>query len=466
MASSKVFTSDPTPLSRKSRLIDALKSGLNASPELNIPDGLFGFTAEIATDKVLLKSSDFDFEFNIPFDDDAVPNEAEITIYNMSAATLGNFKKGNALSITAGYGTDTGIILTGKISSVKTVHEDCDRVTTVTVLDNADYEDKEIVEQTFLSGTKASEILKELMQMLSVPIAVFTVQRDHTYNSDTAVKGSVTEAIKKYAEVCGVKVYVCRQQLYCRPVWDGDNAHFTVCADTGLIESPEPFEESSTSEEYTDSVTGYTLNMLLQHRMTTAAVIDVSSRDYSGRYRVISGSHTYDGLSAITQIKAIENITTEISETTVEAPPGSGDTSSADKVVAIAEAEIGTRESGTNNVKYNTWYYGHEVNGDSYPWCAVFVSWCFNKAGYSGYTSAAAGAFASMGTYHAMGSGYEPKRGDLFLWNYANGWASHIGFVRERTNSSVFSTVEGNCDNVVQSRSRRIDSYAYVTPNY
>ena len=28
-------------------------------------------------------------------------------------------------------------------------------------------------------------------------------------------------------------------------------------------------------------------------------------------------------------------------------------------LVKIAQAESGTKENGTNNVKYNTWFYGH-----------------------------------------------------------------------------------------------------------
>ena len=54
-------------------------------------------------------------------------------------------------------------------------------------------------------------------------------------------------------------------------------------------------------------------------------------------------------------------------------------TQTAAKLIAIAEAEIGTKESpaGSNNVKYNTWFYGKAVSGDWAAWCAVFVCWCF-----------------------------------------------------------------------------------------
>ena len=43
----------------------------------------------------------------------------------------------------------------------------------------------------------------------------------------------------------------------------------------------------------------------------------------------------------------------------------------------LAAEQIGTKEvpSGSNNVKYNTWYYGRAVSGSSYPWCQVFVCW-------------------------------------------------------------------------------------------
>ena len=50
----------------------------------------------------------------------------------------------------------------------------------------------------------------------------------------------------------------------------------------------------------------------------------------------------------------------------------------AEALIAIAARQIGVKESpaNSNNVKYNTWYYGQAVSGAAYPWCAAFVSWC------------------------------------------------------------------------------------------
>lgn len=49
------------------------------------------------------------------------------------------------------------------------------------------------------------------------------------------------------------------------------------------------------------------------------------------------------------------------------------------RLIQIAAGQVGVKESpaNSNNVKYNTWYYGKTVSGSAYPWCAVFVCWCF-----------------------------------------------------------------------------------------
>ena len=49
------------------------------------------------------------------------------------------------------------------------------------------------------------------------------------------------------------------------------------------------------------------------------------------------------------------------------------------RIVAIANGEVGITEypPNSNNVKYNTWFYGRQVKGNNYPWCAAFISYIF-----------------------------------------------------------------------------------------
>ncbi len=119
------------------------------------------------------------------------------------------------------------------------------------------------------------------------------------------------------------------------------------------------------------------------------------------------------------------------------------------KLIRIAEAEIGTKESpaNSNKQKYGEWY---GWNGQ--PWCAIFVSWVYHMAGY-----------ALPAIQHKTGFAYcpymviyarkkklvtlDPQPGDIvmFDWN-ADGKSDHTGIFKRWLNDSKteFECIEGN----------------------
>lgn len=54
----------------------------------------------------------------------------------------------------------------------------------------------------------------------------------------------------------------------------------------------------------------------------------------------------------------------------------------AQMIIGTAYSQLGIKEKprNSNNVKYNTWFYGHAVRGDNYAWCMTFVEWLFAHA--------------------------------------------------------------------------------------
>lgn len=265
------------------------------------PKGVFGSTAIVKSGNVTISSKELDIEFTIPFDDDMEANEAEIIVYNLSENTINNLKNKSEISIEAGYKNDTGVIFKGSISKVSTRYEGADKITIIKCLDDASK--KSVENLSFAKNTKASCILKTLVDKTGIPIAVFKMRRDHTYENEQTVDGDLMENIKKYAAVCGVSVYVNKGRIYARHIKEGDDISFTVQADTGMIGSPEPYEEEVTTEDFKETVKGYNITMLLQHRMTTAAIINLSSKIAKGQFRVCSGTHSFSPDECITQIK-------------------------------------------------------------------------------------------------------------------------------------------------------------------
>lgn len=124
------------------------------------------------------------------------------------------------------------------------------------------------------------------------------------------------------------------------------------------------------------------------------------------------------------------------------------------KITDIARAEIGTKESppNSNNVKYNTWFYDHPVQGPSFAWCGTFVSWVYASAGFPlgniGYIRGYAGCDTALNHFRASGeivSREQVKEGDIILfdWN-GDGRCDHTGIFLRDLGNGTFESIEGN----------------------
>ena len=266
--------------------------------------GLYDQRVEIKSGNVTIDNKQLDCEFSIPFDDDTEANEAEISIYNLTSKTINEFKKHQKITVSAGYQKDTGIIFSGYISKVKTTHENYDKVTTIYALDSESRKEKDIESIAFAKGTKASTILRRLVNKLGLTVAVFKIKRDHTFKDKTTVDGGLMENIKKYAQICGVSAYICKSKVYVCPLNYQKGTTFHLSSDTGLLSVSE-FEEEITAEKYKDKVKGYECKMLLTHQIQTGSIVEIDTTDVKGKYRVREGTHEYDGDTFTTTIKAI-----------------------------------------------------------------------------------------------------------------------------------------------------------------
>lgn len=146
------------------------------------------------------------------------------------------------------------------------------------------------------------------------------------------------------------------------------------------------------------------------------------------------------------------------------------------QIISRAKAEVGTVESpaNSNNVKYNTWYYGHPVSGAAYPWCCVFIAWLFRDAQTLCKKTASCSDLYNW--FKARGQIVKnPQPGDLvfFKWNSAiKAPCQHIGIVID-VNGNTKTTIEGNTSTTsndnggkVMIRRRTSNIVAYARPSY
>ena len=151
------------------------------------------------------------------------------------------------------------------------------------------------------------------------------------------------------------------------------------------------------------------------------------------------------------------------------------ESSLANEIIARAIKEVGTSESpaNSNNVKYNTWFYGKEVSGNEYPWCATFISWLFRD--HQELCKKSASCLELLEWFEKQGRLIKkPQAGDLvfFKYNTNNRRTNHIGLVIG-VDGKTLTTIEGNTsltsqDNggKVMKRTRNKNIVAYARPKY
>ncbi len=156
-------------------------------------------------------------------------------------------------------------------------------------------------------------------------------------------------------------------------------------------------------------------------------------------------------------------------------------------IVDIAEKEVGTVKHGGHEKYADYCGIGHDK-----AWCAAFVSWVCNEAGYSNSINSFTWVDYSVIEkqkengcdvhYGPLSSNYGspenknyvPKAGDIVYYDFENNnQLNHVGIVQSADNNSIH-TIEGNTSgeeemagngSCVSHKTRSYDSvYAFVTP--
>lgn len=260
----------------------------------------FGRIAEVICGRRILSSKDLRIEFRIDFDDDPTPNTTEITIYNLSQTTLDIFKKNERVIVNAGYQSDNGVIFSGLITKVLTKRNGTDHATVISLIDSQDLDSEKTVSKSYRKGISASAILEDLAKILGIKLMALSLATNKTYKTGYSINGSIIEEMKRISKDCGASMYISRGNLYIRSNKEGDNTSFILSSDTGLIGSPEPFEEETDDNK---GRRGYKVKSLLQYRMNTASIINITSLYVNGKFRVKKGTHTWNGDDFYTEVE-------------------------------------------------------------------------------------------------------------------------------------------------------------------
>lgn len=118
------------------------------------------------------------------------------------------------------------------------------------------------------------------------------------------------------------------------------------------------------------------------------------------------------------------------------------------KIIAVAEKYIGTKESPINS---NKTIFGKWANYDGVAWCGLFVSKCYEEAGFAlpkigfAFNGFAGCQTAVMHFTKTNEITNNPVAGDIvfFDWNSDLRY-DHVGLFSRKIDELHFETIEGN----------------------
>lgn len=256
----------------------------------------FGRIVEVTVAGVALASPPFTIETDLPFGSGSDADINNIKIYNLSDQTTAKIAKGDYVVVKAGYENDVGTVAMGTVESATTVWQGVDKITTLLVGDGTDSWRTARVNKSWRQGVKASEIAADIISMLGLNVGKIDLPNNISYPSGRTLTMGAKTALEDIARDSGARLHVTRRAVYLVPPNRFETIGVVLTSETGLLDSPEPL---------TDPEGGYKVRTLLQHRITTDAMVEIRSRTVSGEFRVVRGRHGSTAREHITEMTVV-----------------------------------------------------------------------------------------------------------------------------------------------------------------
>ena len=244
--------------------------------------------------------SDLYFTFEVPFEDSEELKVATIVAHNLSQTTRSEIKKGMVIILNAGYEGDVGTIFVGKVSRCASRKDGTEWITTITAAEALDEWLSKQVNKTYVAGSKASAVLKDLLNIFGVEVGTFEPVTDKKYRRGKVCSGKVKKIVTDIAtKDCKSRFLINNGIVIINNPKKGQNMGYHLSGETGLLktsderEDTEPVTNQTTIkyDEDGEPIT-YTRQCLLNYHLAPGDVVKITSQTLNGRFLIKGGRHT------------------------------------------------------------------------------------------------------------------------------------------------------------------------------
>ena len=246
---------------------------------------------------------EYEIKFRMEFGKDGEPDFCVIDIYNLLTDTEEMFKveedSGKKLTLRAGYGGDSGILIVGIIKHVAVFNEGNDRICEIEVHDTAVSYDK-VINRSYVPETTAEQILKQIITVESgLELGKIQLPINLIYVEGISFSGSPKEIIQEIAEDCNAEIHIVHGMIYVLPIGGVRDDTVVLSPTTGMIGSPKRIDGE-------ESEILWEVESLLNYRIRHGTKVELDSdkvKQANGTYVVDSGFHVNTGSEFKTTVK-------------------------------------------------------------------------------------------------------------------------------------------------------------------
>lgn len=248
---------------------------------------LFKQVRKLTIDKILIDFDKLDFEFNIKCSDDNKSDIATFTIYNLSDTTKKSIKKGQVVSLTAGYEELQGVIFNGVVEEVINKRIDNDIATIIYASPNNYLYTSTIVNKQFKAGIRALDILNLLAKEIPFKIDVKGLGKNINYSSGKAFSNRLSNVIDVIAKDTNSRARLFNNTI---EFTEKDKIYSSVIklnAMNGLVRCEKQDSKKDEKKDKKKEKEKYNLECLLIPIIQINQLLEIESYEYTGRLKVI-----------------------------------------------------------------------------------------------------------------------------------------------------------------------------------
>jgi hypothetical protein len=227
-----------------------------------------------------ITTDDLDIYFDVKGSNNSEPNNAIITIYNLSDETRELIRKDEPIVLKSGYRDDYGPIFMGKVKEIDEEKDGADIATNIICLDDMEAFLNTRINETYPKGMKLVDVARDMIERTAVSVGKIedsskTLSRPITYTRDMTLHRNLGEI----ANELNFNFHVRHGLVYLIGKESGIQEGYLLTSDTGLISIAKITKE--------DAEADYKVQAFLIHKIAQDSIIEIDSVKAKGLYRVV-----------------------------------------------------------------------------------------------------------------------------------------------------------------------------------